>query len=263
MATWITHLRVAEAFKNKFKEKEYESFLIGNIAPDSGMLNDDRITYTPPSEISHYSNLKNKKWGNNNLNFYFNYIVPHNKNESINEEHAFKLGYFHHLFLDNLWNFYIYHPCKIKHQTKFNKNPLFIWEVKKDWYGIDKEYLENNSEWKTWSIFDKSKYKNDFLDFYPQVAISEKLKTIKSFYNSKERIDRPNKYLKIEEIENFVKISIKWISIGLKLIDENKNIENKSIMNLLEEKYLTFQNETGNLENDCEILEKNIEDMVI
>ncbi len=34
MATWITHLRVAEEFMKRFQKLNAPSFAIGNIAPD-------------------------------------------------------------------------------------------------------------------------------------------------------------------------------------------------------------------------------------
>ena len=36
MATWITHLRVAERLLEQRPELEERSFLMGNMAPDSG-----------------------------------------------------------------------------------------------------------------------------------------------------------------------------------------------------------------------------------
>jgi hypothetical protein len=49
MATWITHLRIAEALIEGCGSIEMQPFLIGSVAPDSGKLNSDNYTYTPPS----------------------------------------------------------------------------------------------------------------------------------------------------------------------------------------------------------------------
>ena len=49
MATWITHLRIADALLKDWDSMEKQSFLIGSVAPDSGKLNSDNYTYTPPS----------------------------------------------------------------------------------------------------------------------------------------------------------------------------------------------------------------------
>lgn len=53
MATWITHLRVAENILKRFKLEENE-FLAGNIAPDSGVPNENGSGFNPPKEITHW-----------------------------------------------------------------------------------------------------------------------------------------------------------------------------------------------------------------
>jgi hypothetical protein len=41
MATWITHLRIAENILNKGYNLETTPFTVGNISPDSGVPNED------------------------------------------------------------------------------------------------------------------------------------------------------------------------------------------------------------------------------
>jgi hypothetical protein len=249
MATWIAHLRVAEIFKTGYSKKEYQSFLIGNIAPDAGMLNADKKTYTPSTEISHYRNTKILKWGNDNLKFYKDYL-ENNENTMQHEEKSFKIGYFHHLFLDDLWRYYIHLPTKRRYQKEFRKNALFIWEIKKDWYGIDKEYLRENPDWYTWVTFLESEYDKDFLDFYPQAAIADKIKSIKTFYSQTEDLSRPGKYLQAEEMTQFVELASHWIKEGIRLLNNRRKPVHHSIMNLLEEKYYNFRDEWGNMKKD-------------
>jgi hypothetical protein len=40
MATWMVHLRIADKLLNKIKGLSYTEFVVGNIAPDSGVPND-------------------------------------------------------------------------------------------------------------------------------------------------------------------------------------------------------------------------------
>ena len=250
MATWITHLRVAEAFKSLFNEREYQNFLIGNIAPDSGMLNEDNLTYTPPSEVSHYLCHDVEKWKNNNLNFYNKYLNQYRLTKTMNDDIAFKLGYFFHLFLDNLWGYYIYRPVKDKFSAELLKNPQFIWDIKKDWYGIDQEFIYENQKWETWNKFNTLIYDNDFLDFYPNIAINNKLKSIKEFYNNGEKIKRPYLYLTNQEMNNFIELSVKWIREGLELLQHTTIGNYKSIMQILEKEHKSFQKEFGDLKRD-------------
>lgn len=45
MATWIAHLRVAERLINLGIASNTDGFIVGNIAPDSGVPNDDRSSF--------------------------------------------------------------------------------------------------------------------------------------------------------------------------------------------------------------------------
>jgi len=257
MATWITHLRLAESFRDRFDNDEYNYFLIGNIAPDSGMLNEDKLTYTPSTEISHFLDKEISKWGNSNLDFYRKFLNSISFTNFDNQK-AFKLGYFIHLFLDNLWGYYIYNPIKNKFQYELEKDPQYIWEIKLDWYGIDQEYLEENKKWSTWNLFNTLEYQYDYLNFYPQKAINSKLCYIKDFYNNGDKIVRPYKFLSNEEMDKFVSLSAYWINIGLNILKSTKTNHN-SIMNLMEENFNCFRSFKGNLNSDYStyILKKN------
>lgn len=250
MATWITHLRVAEAFKSQFNRKSYMSYLIGSIAPDSGMLNDDKLTYTPPSHISHFLEPDAPKWKTRNMDFFNAYLSDYKADESVNEKTAFLLGYFHHLFLDNLWGYYIYKPVLSQYKDQFQEDPRFIWEVKKDWYGLDQEYLESHKSRETWNLFNELTYEEDYLDFYPQKAIQEKLKSIKEFYNEGETIQRPCQYLSTEEMDMFINLSVKWIKKGMELLMKTDTEDFPSTMHLLEKNFECFSRDFGDLKKD-------------
>ena len=56
MATWITHLRIAEAVMLCFPGLPEAEFAIGNIAPDSGEAQADGLSYMPPKSVSHFLN---------------------------------------------------------------------------------------------------------------------------------------------------------------------------------------------------------------
>lgn len=54
MASWIVHLRLAENVYQELQEKNLnqEAFYLGNIAIDSGKVNENQ-TLVPPKDISH------------------------------------------------------------------------------------------------------------------------------------------------------------------------------------------------------------------
>jgi hypothetical protein len=65
---------------------------------------------------------------------------------------------------------------------KFERDPDFIWEVKKDWYGLDFAYVRSHPECLFWTYFLQAEYQQDFLDFLPRRLVSERLDYIKTFY---------------------------------------------------------------------------------
>lgn len=54
MASWVIHLRVAEQLWNRIQLEDRIAFVMGNIAPDSGIPNSDASGFVPSSEISHF-----------------------------------------------------------------------------------------------------------------------------------------------------------------------------------------------------------------
>lgn len=54
MASWMVHLRVADKLLERLPKLEETAFIVGNIAPDSGVPNGDWTAYAPSSEVSHF-----------------------------------------------------------------------------------------------------------------------------------------------------------------------------------------------------------------
>ena len=48
MATWIVHLRIAEALLARRPELDAGQFAIGSVAPDSGLPDEKWENFTPP-----------------------------------------------------------------------------------------------------------------------------------------------------------------------------------------------------------------------
>ncbi len=49
MASWMVHLRITDLLLDVFDNLEETEFVVGNIAPDSGIPSEDWSYYTPPS----------------------------------------------------------------------------------------------------------------------------------------------------------------------------------------------------------------------
>jgi hypothetical protein len=51
MASWMVHLRIADKLLNELKDIDETAFVMGNIAPDSGVPNEDWTKFTPPKTV--------------------------------------------------------------------------------------------------------------------------------------------------------------------------------------------------------------------
>ena len=54
MASWMVHLRVADRLLDCFEGIAPTEFVMGNIAPDSGLPNEDWTAYFPDRNVSHF-----------------------------------------------------------------------------------------------------------------------------------------------------------------------------------------------------------------
>ena len=240
MATWGSHFRIAENILKIYPKLNRKFFAIGNIAPDCGLPNKDWSAFTPPKEISHFAakemsdflELKIDKFILNDINFYSVYLKDHDI-ISFQEDQSLLFGYFIHLITDNLWNYYIMKPLKEKYLKELQLNQNFIWDVKKDWYDLDKIFITENKDSLFWTDFLEAEYNDDLLDFFPREGVKRQLKFIKKFYQiSTEDYMRISKkefiYLDRKQMDNFIQESTDVIlDILTKILDKKFNFAEK------------------------------------
>lgn len=184
MASWIVHLRIAEKLLPHLPELDVGQFAIGNVAPDSGIPDEKWETFDPPAEVTHFK-AKHKLDSpdvNEDLRFYRQFMEEKVLIRDEPQRFSFLLGYFFHLVTDNLWAERIARPTQERYRSEFENHPGFIWEVKKDWYGLDFAYVRSHPDSLFWSVFVDSSYETEFLDFFPPGAIAKQLDYIKNFY---------------------------------------------------------------------------------
>lgn len=99
MATWITHLMVADSVLQKLPWLDRRGFCVGNIAPDCNVENEDRTAFTPSREITHWMS-GDKKIGSDADRYLNEYVLKRLDEISSNEEYSFLLGYYSHLVAD-------------------------------------------------------------------------------------------------------------------------------------------------------------------
>lgn len=99
MATWVTHLMIADAVLNRYPNLDRRGFCVGNIAPDCNVENSDWTAFTPSREVTHWMQGARKKASDCNA-FCERYILNRRNEIKTSEEYAFLLGYYAHLITD-------------------------------------------------------------------------------------------------------------------------------------------------------------------
>ena len=201
MATWIAHLRIAEHFMNKYPKLNCDEFLVGNIAPDCGVL-DENGMFTPSKKITHWLTedivmdaegfrAKHLDLDDLRCNFY--------------------LGYYFHLITDNEWmKLYRKKMLEPAYVEGFKKYTDFTTIMKEDWYGQDQLYLMRNPGCVFFTRFTHiEKIDNIYFEDFGFDIFTNKVKEIAEYYlNAQEDENREFKYLSKMEMDLFVENTI-------------------------------------------------------
>ena len=222
MASWIVHLRIAEILLQMVDGLDAHYFAIGNIAPDSGIPDENWENFDPPAHVLHFQAADATTRQIADLDFYRRHLAPHFAPGAPVPEDvrqiSFLWGYFFHLVTDNLWAHEIGRPTKARFAVEFEADPKFIWQVKRDWYGLDFAYVRSHPDSVFWRVFLKGTYDEDYLDFLPQKAVQLRIDYIQTFYQRTDErieqwyIERPNLYLSEQEMNRFVEGNARRLS---------------------------------------------------
>lgn len=209
MATWIIHLRLAEHLLARIPGLDQGLFAVGNIAPDSGVPDEKWEHFDPPPLVTHFQRGEGVHRNCADLEFQRSYLAPVDP-RSDPQRYSFLLGYYFHLITDNLWSERVGRPTQARFAAQFAADPDFIWEVKKDWYGLDFIYLRDHPDSLFQRVFLDCAYAREDLDFLPAHAIQRNVTYIQGYYQRRdaeieERFQRPYVYLSRQEVEEFVK----------------------------------------------------------
>jgi len=227
MATWIVHLRLAEALLPMIGGLDSHSFAMGNVAPDSGIPDEKWEKFDPPSEVTHFLVPGDDGRYSADLEFYRRYVASLSPADDP-DQFSFLLGYFFHLATDNLWRRQIFRPTKACYATLFAADPRFIWEVKRDWYGLDFAFVREHPDSIFWRVFLDCRYTRSYLDFLPDEAIRQNLDYIKEFYQrtdediEKRFGERPGVYLSSAEMDGFVVDTTQRLYAAYRWVREGK-----------------------------------------
>lgn len=206
MATWVSHFRLAERVLDAGYDFQRAMFALGNIAPDSGVLNAERTAYDPPKPVTHWQvDLDYRKDIQPEV-FYDAHIAG--KSFADESERAFKIGYYCHLIADKVWLEQIYRPKKATplYAELLNADPQNIWEIKKDWYGLDFLYLSDHPQHIFFTDYVNLTTVPDYLDYFPAGAFQARLDDTRAFYLNEPDfdLDRPYIYLNQQEWDDYI-----------------------------------------------------------
>lgn len=238
MATWIVHLRIAENLLGHIPNLLLDKFALGNVAPDSGKPDEKWEHFTPPTHITHFSDPEDDLRLCKDLAFYRDWIMtlPMNSDPIIS---SFRLGYFFHLVTDNLWFRKIGIPTHKRHSRQFSENKDFIWEVKKDWYGLDFIYVRDHPDCLYWKAFVHAKPETGGLDFLVPESIHWSVKHIQNYYQQNDKevqelFHRPFIYLSKAKMDQFVDESCRELLRIYQYLQENsaEAVKADSVLNI-------------------------------
>lgn len=239
MATWVTHLIIADNILQKIPKLCRHEFCVGNIAPDCNVENEDWTNFTPSREVTHWMSNK-RKTASDCDRFYDEYIEKRKQKISSIQEKSFLLGYYAHLITDAEFQRYIRDNKRVEAvwdrignhaelNLKADGMPKNWDSVKllinndermKDIYSFEHEYLEKHPESGYLTEILGLKSFPDYIDYLPKGAIVRKI-NIMGYMPQKEPGKYPYIGMSKEEYATF-------LNQAAKLVVEAISSKNKS-----------------------------------
>lgn len=208
MASWMVHLRVADKLLDRLEGITEREFIVGNIAPDSGVPNADWTAYAPPTKVSHFKTyLENGKIIIDVESYLRQYFTAEKRTEYSREQYSFYLGYLTHLLTDLEWIARIYSPSIARYpQAHEEDSHKLLWTLKKDWYDLDFLYLKKHPDFRAFRIYENAVgFVNRYMDIFAEDAFENRREYITGFYRGgREDIEREYAYLTEAQAQQFV-----------------------------------------------------------
>ena len=222
MASWVTHLMIADRVLESIPWLCRHEFCVGNIAPDCNVENEDWTQFTPSREVTHWMSADRKK-ASDCERFYQEYIVNRRDKITTDKELSFLLAYYAHLITDaefqrytrdeqrvaDAWNRIKMHPVLSVRSAGMAENwdsvKLLInrKERMKDIYTIEAEYLEEHPSSGYLTEILSLKAFPDYIGYLPQGAIVRKI-GVMGYLPQKEDSEYPFVGMTREEYEIFI-----------------------------------------------------------
>jgi len=212
MASWMIHLRVAQAIWEQLQLRESEAFIMGNIAPDSGIPSPDGSGFVPDAAITHFRTIdENGLKDVHEEQFIGRYLKPEKRKAYTARDYAFYYGYLTHLLTDKLWTQRIAMDARTRFRALYEENRSAFWRrVKRDWYDLDFLFLRDYPDFAAWRTYAGIvTFDNDLLDFYARDAFMQRREHILKFYrDGVAHVERREMYLSVGELDVFVRDAV-------------------------------------------------------
>ncbi len=216
MASWMVHLRIADALLTQMEELSPTEFVVGNIAPDSGVPNEDWTAFTPSTQVSHFKIPTADYSKKIDVDaFCRTYYTPSLRRNYSSAQESFFKGYFVHLLTDVLWSDLIAKPSLAKYPQEAAKDrTALIWKLKQDWYDLDHKFLRDHPDFRAYEIYANAVgFRNSYMDIFPEDAFEKRREYITSFYGKgSSNLDREYPWLTEAEMNRFVEEAVASIS---------------------------------------------------
>ena len=216
MASWMVHLRVADKILDRIESLDKSAFVLGNIAPDSGVPNEDWSSFDPPGNVTHFRTRPEEKTFIDVDKYVREFFTDEKIKNYTNREYSFFLGYYTHLLTDIEW-IKMVHSEGVSEENAKKENMSyidFVWKNKKDWYDLDFLYLEEHPQFRAFHIYeDAEDIKNVFMDAFSEDAFENRREYICGYYRSDNHGDlhRNYQYLTKERSDRFVEETVEII----------------------------------------------------
>lgn len=209
MASWMVHLRIADRLLDLIEGLDKEAFVLGNIAPDSGVPNEDWSVFDPPGNVTHFRTKPEEKTFIDVDKYVQEYFSDDKLMKYSSREYSFFLGYYIHLLTDIEWTRMV-HSEGVNEENARKANMTytdFVWKNKEDWYDLDFLYMEEHPQFRAFHIYENAEdIKNIFMDAFPNDAFENRREYICGFYRSDNHgnLHREYQYLTKERVDRFV-----------------------------------------------------------
>jgi hypothetical protein len=146
MASWVTHLIIADSVLKQCPTLHRRGFCVGNIAPDCNVENEDWTSFTPPREVTHWMSVE-RKIASDCDSFCNEYLLKCKNKIQLQEHYSFLLGYYVHLITDAAFQLFIRDDKRVKDTwVRINEDEhlrLSAMGYPKDWDSVKKLISKN------------------------------------------------------------------------------------------------------------------------